>query len=110
MKEHEELRIHYELAKPLIYFPKVERQIELSHLGCIQVDENYELKNNAAELAGEFNRIKVNALQSFNQGGHIFRQLIAQLPRKAYNVYYTDVIGNVSTSVATREVRAKASA
>ena len=101
----EELRIHYELAKPLIYFPKVERQIELSHLGGISVNENIELKNDAAALDGEFNRIKINALSTYHQGGHIFRELHAQLPRRAYGVYYTDVIGNVSTSVATREVR-----
>ena len=100
----EELRIHYELPIPLIHFPVVERQIELSHLGSIAITEHYELKNDAAALDGEFNRVKYTSLTNYQQGGHIFRKLFAQLPRKAYNLYYRDVIGNVSTSVATREV------
>ncbi len=99
----EELRIHFELAVPLIRFPYVERQIELSHLGTISIVEKYELKNDAAALEGEFNRIKYNSLTGYKQAGHIFRKLYTQLPRKAFNLYYRDVIGNVSTSTATRE-------
>ncbi len=102
---HEELRIHYELPKPLIYFQKVERQIELSHLGSISVNENVELKNEGAELEGEFNRIKILAMLQYKQSGHIFTKLRTQLPRKAFGVYYTDAVGNVSTSRATREAR-----
>lgn len=102
--KEEELRVHFELSKPLIYFPKVERQILLSHLGSIAIDEHIELKNDAAALDGEFNRIKYNSLTNYQQAGHIFRKLNTQLPRKAFGLYYSDVIGNVSTSYASREV------
>jgi hypothetical protein len=102
--KEEELRIHYEHPTPLITFPKVERQILLSHLGSIAVDEHYELKNDAAGLDGEFNRLKYNMLSNNKQAGHIFRRLNTQLPRRAFGLYYGDVIGNVSTSLATREV------
>jgi oligosaccharyltransferase complex subunit alpha (ribophorin I) len=102
--KQQELRIHYEHAKPLIYFPKVERQILLSHLGHIAIDEHIELKNDAAALEGEFSRVKYNSLTNYRQAGHIFRSLTTQLPRKTFGLYYGDVIGNVSTSVATREV------
>lgn len=102
--KEEELRIHYEHPIPLIFFPNVERQILLSHLGNIAIDEHIELKNDASGLDGEFNRIKYNSLTSHNHAGHIFRKLNTQLPRKAFGLYYTDVIGNVSTSYASREV------
>lgn len=101
--KEEELRIHYELSQPLIYFPIVKRQIELSHFGSIGVTEHFELKNDAAELDGEFDRIKLNSLTSYRQQNHIFRKLHTQLPRRAFNLYYRDVIGNVTTSLATRE-------
>ncbi len=101
--KEEELRIHYELPVPLITFPSVEKHIELSHLGSISIREQYELKNDAAGLEGEFNRIKYSSLSNYQQAGHIFRKLYTQLPRKAFNLYYRDVIGNVSTSVATRQ-------
>ena len=102
--KEEELHIHYEHPTPLVYFPRVERQIELSHLGSLAVTEHYELKNEAAGLDGEFNRLSYQALTSARQAGHIFRKLSTQLPRRAFNLYYRDVIGNVSTSLATREV------
>jgi oligosaccharyltransferase complex subunit alpha (ribophorin I) len=101
--KEEELRVHFELSQPLIHFPVVNRQIELSHLGSIGVKEHFELKNNAAELEGEFDRVKYNQMSGYKQQGHIFRRLHTQLPRKAYNLYYRDIIGNVTTSVATRE-------
>eukprot|EP00826_Nyctotherus_ovalis_P014393 TRINITY_DN14008_c0_g1_i2.p1 TRINITY_DN14008_c0_g1~~TRINITY_DN14008_c0_g1_i2.p1 ORF type:complete len:224 (+),score=64.52 TRINITY_DN14008_c0_g1_i2:22-672(+) len=99
----EELRVHYELAVPLIYFPTVEKQYELSHLGNIAIVEQYALKNDAARLKGEFNRVRYSALTSQDHSNHIFRRLHAQLPRKAHGLYYRDLVGNVSTSTATRE-------
>lgn len=102
--KEEELRIHYELSVPLIYFPTVEKFIELSHLGSIGITEQYALKNDAAKLKGEFNRIKYQSLTSYQHGNHIFRKLFTQLPRKTHELYYKDIIGNVSTSRATREL------
>ena len=99
----EPLRIHYELSVPLIHFPSVIRDIELSHLGSISIKEQYELKNDAAGLEGEFNRIKYTSLTNYQQAGHILRKLYTQLPRRAHELYYRDVIGNVSTSVASRQ-------
>jgi len=101
--KEEELRVHFELPVPLIYFPSVEKHFELSHLGSTSIMEQYTLKNDAAQLKGEFNRLRYTALTNQNQGNHIFRRLHAQLPRKAHELYYRDVIGNVSTSGATRE-------
>ena len=102
--KEEELRVHYELAIPLVSFPYVERQIELSHLGSISISEHYELTNDGVKLDGEFSRVRYTSLTSSSQAGHIFRKLHTQLPRRSFGLYYTDVIGNVSTSVAFREV------
>ena len=66
--------------------------------------EQYALKNDAAKLKGEFNRIKYQSLTSYQHGNHIFRKLFTQLPRKTHELYYKDIIGNVSTSRATREL------
>lgn len=101
--KEEELRIHYEFDAPLIYFPTVEKYFELSHLGSISIVEQYALKNDAAKLKGEFNRLRYTALTAQNHANHILRSLRTQLQRKAHELYYRDVIGNVSTSVATRE-------
>lgn len=101
--KEEELRVHYELPQPLIYFPLVTRQIELSLFGSIAITEHFDLKNNAAELEGEFDRVKYSSLTNYRQQGHIFRKLHTQLPRRAFDLYYRDIIGNVTTSLATRE-------
>jgi oligosaccharyltransferase complex subunit alpha (ribophorin I) len=101
--KEEELRVHFELSVPLIYFPTVEKHFELSHLGSIAIVEQYALKNDAAKLKGEFNRLRYTGLTNQNQGNYIFRRLHAQLPRKAHELYYRDAVGNVSTSGATRE-------
>lgn len=102
--EQTELRIHYELPKPLIHFPKVEKKIVLSHLGNIEVLEHFELINEAAGLEGEFSRINYNHLTQQNRAAHILRKIPTQLPRKAFGLYYRDIIGNISTSSASREV------
>lgn len=41
-------------------FTKATRSIEISHWGNINVEEHYEIFNEAAKLKGEFNRVDYN--------------------------------------------------
>jgi oligosaccharyltransferase complex subunit alpha (ribophorin I) len=49
--------IHYRYNKPLPIFTEVKKTIEVSHWGNINVDEYYELHNEAAGIKGEFGRV-----------------------------------------------------
>ncbi|RZF48193.1 hypothetical protein LSTR_LSTR006160 [Laodelphax striatellus] len=85
------LTVHYSNNSPFLSVPHLDRLIEVSHWGNIAVEENIELVNTGARLKGPFSRvdsIKGNSISKFT----------TFLPAAAYNVYYRDEIGNVSTS------------
>lgn len=94
----EEIFIHFSYESPLPRFSKVERTFTVSHWGYINVDESYELVNDAAKLTGEFGRIDYNPMRV----RYSINQLSSKLPKKAKYLYYTDLIGNISTSNAYR--------
>mmetsp|Transcript_16444 Transcript_16444/g.33462 ORF Transcript_16444/g.33462 Transcript_16444/m.33462 type:complete len:582 (+) Transcript_16444:435-2180(+) len=107
MPEASKLAVHFGFTRPLSYFKQVTRQIEISHWGAVNFHETYELHNEAAGPAEEFNRVKVGGIrnQVMMRGDiptHIVFKLESELPRAANNINYFDRIGNISTSRAWR--------
>ena len=94
-----EFRAHYQSPKPIPYFTKVLREIEVSHWGNIAVSEWYTLVNRGAGVKGEFSRFDYSNRYK-NAAVNALKQLEAVLPRSAWGLYYRDHVGNVSTSNA----------
>ena len=94
-----EFRAHYQNPKPIPYFTKVVREIEVSHWGNIAVSDWYTLVNRGAEVKGEFSRFDYSNRYK-NSAVNALKQLEAILPRSAWGLYYRDHVGNVSTSNA----------
>jgi oligosaccharyltransferase complex subunit alpha (ribophorin I) len=82
-------------------FREVTRTIEISHWGNIGVTEDFHVVNEVAELEGEFGRVDFVDYRNTNNGWAL-RLLETQLPRRAKGLWYGDIIGNVSTSLASR--------
>eukprot|EP00922_Rhytidocystis_sp_ex-Travisia-forbesii_P013047 GHVS01019559.1.p1 GENE.GHVS01019559.1~~GHVS01019559.1.p1 ORF type:complete len:759 (+),score=127.65 GHVS01019559.1:214-2490(+) len=111
------VRFHFRLDKHLAHFNQVERYVEVSHWGNIFFHEQYFITNRAAKLVGEFNRIAYMQLVGHSPGtrqqrltdnnqqpqSHILFELEAALPRRAFGLEYFDKIGNISSSVASRQ-------
>jgi hypothetical protein len=98
------VRIHFENNFPQCVFEKASKQIEVSHWGNIAIEEKYFIENRGAELAGEYSRVDFNEqTQAFN-GKSALKELKAKYPIHTWGMYYTDDIGNITTSRAFRNV------
>lgn len=91
--------VRYEFTKPLVHVTRLERDVEISHWGGnIATEERYELVNRAAALDGYFNRVMYQQAAYYNPPSVAMKQLWVPLSTDALDPYYTDDIGNVSTS------------
>lgn len=102
-KEVEPMKSHpiFILVKyddPIPIFTEVNRKITLSHWKPINVDEEYKLTNSIAELEGGFSRMDYNPYQV----RYAINNLDCELPKDTKDLYYTDEIGNITTSHAYR--------
>lgn len=61
-------------------------------------EERYTLHNRAANLTDNFNRVAYASSQYYNPPTHAMKELRYPLKVGSQDPYYTDVIGNVSTS------------
>jgi oligosaccharyltransferase complex subunit alpha (ribophorin I) len=96
------LLVHYQNSRPISYFTKVEREIEVSHWGNIAVNEWYTLVNKGAELKGDYSRVDLG--NRFRPSAmNALRGLTATLPKDAWGLFYRDFVGNVSTSNARKQ-------
>jgi len=106
----EEIIVHFEFTAPIVFVKHLERDIEVSQWGNnIAVEERYQLTNHAAKffvpgvsltlrLKEQFSRIQ-HARRGFGSPpSHAITKLSIPLKHRARDPYYTDVIGNVSTS------------
>lgn len=92
--------IRYEFTKPILVATALERDVEISHWGGnLAVEERYWLRNDGANLANNFNRV-LWATQNFYQNTPTSALKELKIPLKPGSVdpYFTDDIGNVSTS------------
>lgn len=95
----EPVRVRYEFTKPLIHVSKLERDIEVSHWGGnIAFEERYTLTNRAANLSTQFSRVQWAAQQYYSPPTTAIKDLNFPLKVGSLTPYFTDVIGNVSTS------------
>lgn len=96
----EPVRVRYEFTKPLIHVSRIERDVEVSHWGGnVAFEERYSLTNRAATLSTPFSRTKwaTQQYQPYTATTAI-KDLRFPLKVGSLTPYFTDVIGNVSTS------------
>ncbi|KAL1343628.1 dolichyl-diphosphooligosaccharide--protein glycosyltransferase subunit 1B [Arachis stenosperma] len=89
--------VHFENNNPFAVVEELEREIEISHWGNVQVTERYRLVHAGARHKGAFSRVEYQTRPDAT-GVSSFKHLLAKLPPKVHSVYYRDEIGNVSTS------------
>lgn len=91
--------VRYEFTKPIIHATLLERDIEISQWGGnLASEERYWLTNIGAHLAGHFSRVTWASTQYYNPPTSALRMLTVPLRVGSLNPYFTDDIGNVSTS------------
>lgn len=91
--------VRYEFTKPLIHATLLERDIEVSQWGGnLATEDRYWLTNQGAHLAKQFSRVTWAATQHYGPPTSALKALNVPLRVGSLNPYFTDDIGNVSTS------------
>lgn len=91
--------VRYEFTKPILACSLLERDIEVSHWGGnLAIEERYWLRNDAATLSDNFNRVKWATQSYYNGPTSALKELKVPLKPGSVDPYFTDEIGNVSTS------------
>lgn len=96
---YEPIRVKYEYNQPLIEITKLERELWVSHSGGnLATEERYWLTNSGAELTDHFSRVRWQATTMAQQSTPALKAAQVHLRAGVRDVYFTDEIGNVSTS------------
>ncbi|EMR67558.1 putative oligosaccharyltransferase alpha subunit protein [Eutypa lata UCREL1] len=91
--------VRYEFTKPVTYVSELERDIEVSHWGGnIAFEDRYTLHNHGANLSSQFNRVEWARAQFYKPETSALKELQFPLQVGSKDAYFTDAIGNVSTS------------
>lgn len=91
------LQVHVENNSPFLTISRLERSIELSKwAGVISVEESIDLQHDGAVLKGPFSRYEFQREPA--HGLSAVKSFRTKLPPLAYDIYYRDEIGNISTS------------
>jgi len=95
--------VRYEFNKPLLVASLLERDIEVSHWGGnLATEERYWLRHDGASLANHFSRVAWSTQNFYLNAGQgstsALRELKVPLKPGSVDPYFTDDIGNVSTS------------
>ncbi|KAG9254990.1 Ribophorin I [Emericellopsis atlantica] len=91
--------VRFEFTKPVIHISALERDIEVSHWGGnVAFEERYTIQHLGANLSTQFNRVKWAQSQFMNPNSHALKELRVPLQVGSDDAYFTDTIGNVSTS------------
>jgi oligosaccharyltransferase complex subunit alpha (ribophorin I) len=92
--------VHYYHDQPVIELLSYNRSLEISHWGAnLNTEDQIHLYNAGPALKGHFSRLE-HQMQGFyhKASPHTLQMLSLDLPPGVSNVYYYDIIGNVSTS------------
>ncbi|KAG8380507.1 hypothetical protein BUALT_Bualt06G0022800 [Buddleja alternifolia] len=89
--------VHFENNNAFAVVEELEREIEVSHWGSVQVTEHYKLAHAGAKHKGVFSRVEYQSKPTAS-GLSSFKHLLAVLPPRVHSAYYRDDIGNISTS------------
>jgi len=95
--------VRYEFTKPILACSLLERDVEVSHWGGnLATEERYWLRNDGAGLSNHFSRVSWATQNFYIQSGQMatsaLRELKVPLKPGSVDPYFTDDIGNVSTS------------
>lgn len=91
--------VRYEFTKPVTHATRLERDIEVSHWGGnLASEERYWLVNQGAALKNHFSRVEWQKQSYMNPPTFALKALNLPLAPGAVDPYFTDDIGNVSTS------------
>ncbi|KAL6707812.1 dolichyl-diphosphooligosaccharide--protein glycosyltransferase subunit 1 [Coniothyrium glycines] len=91
--------VRYEFTKPLTHATLLERDLEVSHWGGnLASEERYWLVNQGAGLKNHFSRVEWQKQSYMNPPTFALKGLNLPLAPGALDPYFTDDIGNVSTS------------
>ncbi|KAI1178795.1 Ribophorin I [Nemania sp. FL0916] len=91
--------VRYEFNKPVTHVSQLERDIEVSHWGGnVAFEERYTLLHYGANLSSQFSRVKWAQSQYFSPQTFALKEMKFVLGAGSKDAYFTDVIGNVSTS------------
>lgn len=91
--------VRYDYTKPLLHATLLERDVEVSHWGGnLAVEERTWLENRGATLKNHFSRVAWQQSQYYNPPTSALKELRYPLAIGSLNPYFTDDIGNVSTS------------
>lgn len=91
--------VRFEFNKPVTHVARLERDVEVSHWGGnVAFEERYTLYHRGANLSTLFNRVKWQQAQYYHPTSSALKELKFPLRPGSADPYYTDVIGNVSTS------------
>lgn len=92
--------VRYEFTKPITVATVLERDVEVSHWGGnLATEERYWLRNDGATLKDNFNRVTWATQNFYAQSPtSALKELKVPLKPGSVDPYFTDDIGNVSTS------------
>ncbi|PNY20636.1 Dolichyl-diphosphooligosaccharide-protein glycosyltransferase subunit 1 [Tolypocladium capitatum] len=92
-------QVRFEFTKPITHVSNLDRDIEVSHWGGnIAFEERYTLHHRGADLSSPFNRVKWAQSQYYSPASTALKELRFPLQVGSIDPYFTDAIGNVSTS------------
>ncbi|KAF2101972.1 oligosaccharyltransferase alpha subunit [Rhizodiscina lignyota] len=95
----EPISVRYEFTFPLTHASLLERDIEVSHWGGnVAFEDRFWLSNRAAGLQDHFSRVKWQMAQYANPPTTALKDMRIPLRPGSADAYFTDDIGNVSTS------------
>lgn len=95
----EPVTVRFEFTKPVNHISHLERDIEVSHWGGnVAFEERYTLHHLGANLSSPFSRVKWAQQQYYNPNSYALKEMRFPLRVGSADPYFTDVIGNVSTS------------
>jgi oligosaccharyltransferase complex subunit alpha (ribophorin I) len=93
------IQVRFEFTKPVNHVSVLDRDIEVSHWGGnIAFEERYTLLHRGANLSSLFNRVKWQQSQYYQPNSYALKEMRFPLKVGSADPYYTDAIGNVSTS------------
>lgn len=95
-------RVHFENNAPFLVAERLEREVEVSHWGNVAVTDKVWVKHTGATLKGSFSRFDFQRQDI----GPFITEWTTILPLEAKDVYYRDLIGNISTSALRQDYRA----
>ncbi|KAK9449035.1 Ribophorin I [Limtongia smithiae] len=100
------IKVRYEFNFPLLTASGFEREIWVSHIGSnVATEEHYDLTNDASKLANTFSRLRWQASMMAKERTVALQSLGMHLRPGVRDVYFTDEIGNVSTSAFRDDAR-----